>query len=70
MPQVIPIWEGVLALHAVLLGPIWNGGMQNRGIEKNTGIGKEQRLKTQDWKNIRIYRNWCSEQRNMASIGI
>ena len=52
------------------LGPVWNGGIQNREIKKNTETEKEQRLKTQDWKNIEIYRNWRLEQRNMASIGI
>jgi len=24
-----------------ILGPVWNGGMQNTGTRENTGMGKE-----------------------------
>lgn len=51
------------------LGPVWNEGIENRGMVGNAGIGKEHDSKTEDRKIQEFYQVWCLEHRNEKSVG-
>jgi hypothetical protein len=52
------------ALETKHSGLVWNGGIENRGIQQNTGIGYECIGEKEERKTSRKHRNRCLEHRN------